>query len=271
MNEAMNQSSSTTGALSVALVDDEAPARVRLRDLLSDAAAQMPNEVVVEAVDGHAAIDAITALADRTGQMVDLVLTDIRMPKMDGIELARHLSRLDAPPAVIFITAYDSYAVQAFELNAIDYLVKPVRLPRLVDALRKARQRRTGIPVQALVDIQQSARVHLSCHERGRLLLIPVAEILYLRADFKYVMARTVQRDYLIDESLTQLEAEFSERFIRLHRNALAAREAIVGFERGVKDDGESQWQALIRGVPEKLPVSRRQWPIVKACMKPCR
>lgn len=268
MNETMNRSETASGLLSVALVDDEAPARARLRDVLADAAEQAPNEVVAEAADGHAAIAAITALAERDGRRVDLVLTDIRMPKMDGIELARHLAHLDAPPALIFITAYDSYAVQAFELNAIDYLVKPVRLPRLVDALRKVGQRRAGIPAQALADIQQGARAHLSCHERGRLLLIPVTEILYLRADFKYVTARTAQREYLLDESLTQLEAEFSGRFIRLHRNALAAREAITGFEKGLKDDGESQWHAIIRGVPEKLPVSRRQWSVVKACMK---
>lgn len=258
----------TADALSVALVDDEAPARARLRHLLSDAAGQVANEVVAEAADGHAAVAAITALTERTGRMLDLVLTDIRMPKMDGIELARHLARLDAPPSLIFITAYDSYAVQAFELNAIDYLLKPVRLPRLIDALQKVRQRRPSIPAQTLADIQQGARMHLSCHERGRLLLIPVAEILYLRADLKYVVARTAQREYLLDESLIHLETEFSERFIRLHRNALAARAAIAGFEKGFKDDGESQWQAIIRGVPEKLPVSRRQWPIVKGGMK---
>ena len=266
--EKMHEPTNAALALSVVLVDDEAPARLRLRDVLADAAAQAPNEVVAEAADGHAAIAAITALAERSRRAVDLVLTDIRMPKMDGIELARHLVHLEIPPAIIFITAYDSYAVQAFELNAIDYLVKPVRLLRLVDALKKVSQRRASIPAQALADIQQGARAHLSCRERGRLLLIPIADILYLRADLKYVTARTAQREYLLDESLTQLEAEFSGYFIRLHRNALAAREAIVGFEKAIKDDGETQWQALIRGVPEKLPVSRRQWTVVRACMK---
>lgn len=257
----MNSASS----LSVVVVDDELPARARLRDLLADAAVDVPNEVVAEAANGELAIRAI---ANCSEGHVDLVLTDIRMPKMDGIELARHLSRLEKPPAVVFVTAYDSYAVQAFELNAIDYLVKPVRLPRLLAALQKARQQRPVIPVQTLEKIQQGARSHLSFHERGRLLLIPVSDILYLRADLKYVAARTAVREYLLDESLTHLEEEFSERFIRLHRSALAARDAIIGFEKSADDDAETQWQALLRDVPERLPVSRRQWPLVKQYAK---
>ncbi len=108
----------------------------------------------------------------------------------------------------------------------------------------------------------------MSCHERGRLLLIPVSDILYLRADLKYVAARTAAREYLLDESLTHLEEEFSERFIRLHRSALAARDAIIGFEKNDEDDAETQWRALLRDVPEKLPVSRRQWPLVKQYAK---
>ncbi len=255
----------STDVLSILIVDDEAPARVRLRELLADAAAQVPNKIVAEASDGRS---AIAALDNEPCQGVDLVLTDIRMPKMDGIELARHLSRLQAPPAVVFVTAYDGYAVQAFELNAIDYLVKPVRLPRLLTALQKIRQYPAVIPAHTLAGIQQGARTHLSCHERGRLLLIPLAEILYLKADFKYVTVRTAQREYLVDESLTHLEEEFTGRFLRLHRSVLAAREAIVGFEKSAEDDAETQWQALLRGVPEKLPVSRRQWPTVKSYVR---
>lgn len=249
-------------ALSVMIVDDEAPARARLRDLLADATKEVPNEVVAEAANGHLAIEAIA------GRHVDLALIDIRMPKMDGIELARHLGKLDAPPAIVFVTAYDHYAVQAFELNAIDYLMKPVRLPRLIATLQKARGLRAPLPIQALAAIQQGARTHLSCHERGRLLLIPVADILYLKADLKYVTARTAHREYLLDESLSHLEEEFSERFIRLHRSALAARDAIIGFEKNAEEDAETQWQALLRDVPERLPVSRRQWPLVKQYAK---
>lgn len=248
-------------ALSVMIVDDESPARARLRDLLSDVAAEVPNAVVAEAANGLLAIEAIAL------HPVDVVLADIRMPKMDGIELARHVGRMERPPAIIFVTAYESYAVQAFELNAIDYLVKPVRANRLAAALLKVRHSRPA-PAQVLAQLQQGARTHLSCHERGRLLLIPVCDIIYLKADLKYVTARTASREYLLDESLTHLEEEFSERFIRLHRSALVAKDAIAGFEKGAPEDGEQQWRALLRGIPEKLPVSRRQWPLVKTYAK---
>jgi len=245
--------------LSVIIVDDEAPARQRLRDLLADVATEVPNAVVAEAANGLLALAAIEELA------VDVALIDIRMPKMDGIELARHLAQLEHPPVIIFVTAYDAYAVQAFELNAIDYLVKPVRAQRLAAALHKVNYSRPPVAAQGLAQIQQDARTHLSCHERGRPLLIPLPEILYLKADLKYVTARTASREYLLDESLTHLEQEFSERFIRLHRSALVAREAIAGFEKSATEDAETQWQALLRGIPEKLPVSRRQWPLVKS------
>jgi two-component system response regulator AlgR len=248
----------TVPTLSVMIVDDEAPARARLRDLLADIGAELPNVLVAEVADGRLAVEALKE------SVPDVMLVDIRMPEMDGIELARHVARLDRPPAVIFVTAYDSYAVCAFELNAIDYLLKPVRAQRLVAALRKAVPSRR-IESRVLAELQKGARTHLSCHERGRLLLIPVVDILYLRADLKYVTARTAAREYLLDESLTHLEQEFSERFIRLHRSVLAARDAISGFEKSAGEDAETQWQALVSGVPDKLPVSRRQWPLVKS------
>ena len=246
--------------LSIIIIDDEAPARTRLRDLLADAMGEVPNEVVAEAANGELAIEAMN------GHPIDVALVDIRMPGMDGIELARHISRLDRPPTIIFVTAYDNYAVQAFELNAIDYLLKPVRLSRLLAALHKARHNRPPAPATPVLEqLQQGARSHLSCHERGRLLLIPLADILYLKAELKYVTARTASREYLLDESLTRLEEEFAERFIRLHRSVLVARDAIAGFEKCAAEDAETQWQALLRGVPETLPVSRRQWPLVKS------
>lgn len=247
-----------TRLLSLLVCDDEAPALARLRDLLTDIAPELPNEIVAEADNG------LRALAAVEGRRVDVALVDIRMPKMDGIELARHLSQLEHPPAVIFVTAYDAYAVQAFELNAVDYLVKPVRAWRLLEALRKVRQR--ALPPALLGQLPQAARGHLSCHERGRLLLIAVTEIVYFRADLKYVTARTRDREFLLDESLTHLEQEFGMQFIRLHRSVLAARHAITGFEKsGECDDGETQWQAILRDVPERLPVSRRQWPLLKS------
>ena len=247
--------------LSVIIVDDEGPARARLRDLLADIAHELPNEIVAEADNG------LRALAAIDGGGVDVALVDIRMPGMDGIELAHHLSQLEHPPAVIFVTAFDVYAVRAFELNAVDYLLKPVRAPRLLAALQKVPQSRPLDP-DRLVRLAQGPRTHLSYHERGRLLLIPVATILFLKADLKYVMARTRDREYLLDESLTHLEHEFGEQFIRLHRSVLAAREAIIGFEKSGTDDAETQWQALLRDIPERLPISRRQWPLLKSYVR---
>lgn len=248
--------------LKILIVDDEPLARARLRELLADLAGQLPSEVVGEAGNGLLALEFL-----RT-QSVDVVLADIRMPGMDGIELAGHLRGGEAPLAVIFTTAYDNFAVQAFELNAVDYLLKPVRAPRLLTALQKV------MPAPALdpallagigQTVRGGGRSHLSCHERGRLLLVPIADVLYFKADLKYVTARTVDREYLLDETLTHLETEFAERFIRLHRAVLVAKTALAGFERAAGDDADAYGWALLRGVPEKLPVSRRQWAPAKA------
>lgn len=254
---------STQNPLKILIVDDEPPARERLRTLLGDLAAELPCTVVGEAANG---LEAIELLA---GQAVDVVFADIRMPGMDGIELASHLSRLQAPPAVIFTTAYDNYAVQAFDLNAVDYLLKPIRLQRLLSALQKVPGHRQDAALLAGLgqEVRGRGRSHLSCHERGRLLLVPLAEVLYFKADLKYVAARTAEREYLLDEALTHLEEEFAEQFIRLHRAVLVARSALVGFERAAGDDAEAYGWALVRGVPEKLPVSRRQWAPAKAAM----
>lgn len=252
--------------LAILLVDDEAPARARLRELLADIAAEVPNRVVGEAADGLAALAMIEAGG------VDVALTDIRMPLMDGVEFARHAQHCAGAPAVIFVTAFDDYAVQAFELNALDYLLKPVRAARLAAALTRARAGRQRPAAALLAEIAPGARTHLSCHERGRLLLVPLADIVYLKAEQKYVTARTAAREYLIDEPLAALEAEFGERFIRVHRSALVARAAIGGVVRATAIDGEAdsdaQWLVLLTGVPERLPVSRRQWPLLKAYVR---
>ncbi|MBE7420941.1 MAG: response regulator transcription factor [Zoogloeaceae bacterium] len=244
--------------LRVFIVDDEAPARARMKALLADIAAELPNETVGEAANG---VEALARLAEARA---DVALVDIRMPQMDGIELARHLAGAEHPPAVVFTTAYDQYAVQAFELNAVDYLVKPVRAQRLAAALERAR-RAPHPGRETLARLAPEPRRHLSVSERGRILLVPVHEILYLKAELKYVTARTVAREYLLDESLTHLEQEFAVRFVRVHRNCLVARQAIAGFERSAAEDGEAHWTVLLAGLAEKLPVSRRQWSAVKA------
>ncbi len=250
--------------LKVLVVDDEPLARDRLRELLVDIAIQFPSTVVGEAGNGVAALEFLRDHA------VDVVLADIRMPRMDGIELAGHLGAFPAPPAVIFTTAYDNYAVQAFDLNAVDYLLKPVRAQRLLVALQKV-QAAQPAPPELLASVGRAVRgggrTHLSCLERGRLLLVPVAEVLYFKADLKYVTARTVDREYLLDEALTHLESEFAERFIRLHRAVLVARTALAGFEKAAGDDAEAYGWALLRGVPDKLPVSRRQWAPAKSAL----
>ncbi|HET7401641.1 MAG TPA: LytTR family DNA-binding domain-containing protein, partial [Usitatibacter sp.] len=195
-------------------------------------------------------------------EKVDIVLLDIRMPEMDGMEAARHIAGMPEPPAIIFTTAFDAYAIKAFELNAIDYLLKPIRLERLLTALRKAR---AAPPVSqaALQAAANQPRRHLSVHERGKIHLVPIADVLYLRAELKYVTVRTAEREYLVEESLTSLEGEFEPLFVRIHRNCLVARTAIAGFERNA-DEAESGWAVVVKGTGEKLAVSRRQQHVVK-------
>ena len=243
--------------LRVLIVDDEAPARNRIRDLLSDCALKMPIEIAGEAENGK------RALAMLPGCEADVVLLDVRMPDMDGLEVAQHIQKLDEPPTVIFTTAYDGYALKAFELHAVDYLLKPIRLGRLFDALLRARTV-TPLRPDALRELKPEARTHLSVNERGRIHLIPVADIAFLKADLKYVTIRTTEREYLIEESLAKLEQEFLGRFVRVHRNCLVAKEAIRGFERATGDDGEGNWLVVMKNIAEKLAVSRRQQHIVR-------
>ncbi len=242
--------------LKVLIVDDELPARRRLQELLAVLAERIGLEVVGEAANGREALSFASAHAP------DVVLLDIRMPEIEGIEVARHLQKLPRPPAIVFTTAYDAYAINAFELHAVDYLLKPIRAARLEDAMTRAR---SAAPVRddTLHSLQPEARTNLCAQERGRIHLIPVAEILYLKAELKYVTARTVEREFLLEESLTKLEQEFSGRFVRIHRNCLVARAAIRGFERA-QDEGEGHWVVMLNGLDEKLAVSRRQQHVVR-------
>jgi two-component system response regulator AlgR len=253
--------------LTLLIVDDEPLARSRLRELLDDIAVTCPTLVLGEAESGLAALAWIQELPE--DRHLDVILADIHMPRMDGLELAGHLGRLVRPPAVIFTTAYDNHAVQAFDLNAVDYLLKPARAQRLLAALEKVRNRRALPPdetrLQALGQgLRHGGRSHLACHERGRLLLVALREVLYFKADLKYVTARTREREYVLDEALNRLEEEYPGEFIRLHRAILVARRALAGFERA-QEEGDAYGWALLHGVPEKLPVSRRQWSAAKA------
>lgn len=238
--------------LRILIVDDEAPARSRLRDLLADCG--LPLVVAGEAANGRAALEFAAI------HPVDVVLLDVRMPELGGIEVAQHLHALPVPPAVIFTTAYHEFAVRAFEVQAIDYLLKPIRAARLHEALLRAAARSAS---RADLDAVAPARTHLPSPERGRIHLVPVDAILYLRAEQKYVTARTLEREFLLEEPLTRLEVEFPDRFVRIHRNCLVAKAHVAAFERA-DDDGEPRWTVLLKGIDEKLPVSRRQQHVLK-------
>ena len=241
------------------IVDDEAPARSRIKELLGDLAGELRTEVVGEAANGQEGLVMLQTTP------ADVALVDVQMPEMNGLEFARHASQLERPPAVIFATAHDQYAVAAFEVNALDYLLKPVRAIRLKAALLKALQG-GSIKRESVERASNSPRHYLSVSERGRISLVPVLDILYLRAELKYVTVKTKEREYLVEESLTQLEQEFSGVFVRIHRSCLIARRLIKGFERVSSDDGEGAgWAVLLHGCDDKLPVSRRQWSTVKA------
>ena len=255
--------------LNVMIVDDEPPARARLGQVLRDCSEQVSLQLVGEAEGGISGLEE----ADRLHP--DVILLDVHMPDMNGIEVARHLAQRDNPPAVIFVTAYDEHALDAFEVQALDYLMKPVRADRLVAALARVERFRTHEPrIEELAKTIGSVRSHLTVSERGRMMLVPIDDVVYLRAELKYVTIKTRAREYLTEESLTALEAEFGERFVRIHRNALVARSGILGFQRvrgAVDDEGESSeghWEVLLKEAPDRLPISRRQWPTVKAAAK---
>ncbi len=245
--------------LRVLIVDDEAPARRRLRDVLEDCAERLPVDIVDEVDNG---VDALSRVQQ---QPIDAVLLDIRMPGMDGLECAAHLNRLDAPPAIIFSTAYDAYACQAFDLNAVDYLLKPVRADRLVRALSRAHSLSTAT-LDQLREAHPKARTHLSVNEKGRIVLIPLADILYLKAELKYVTVRTAAREFLIEEALTRLESEFDESFVRIHRNCLVASGRIR--EIGKLPGDEDGHFLRLDGLDERLMVSRRQYSALREKIK---
>jgi two-component system response regulator AlgR len=241
--------------INIFIADDEEPARERLKELLGDIAAEVPTTVVGEARNGLEAIERYP----QSGAQV--LLLDIQMPGIGGLEVARHLSSLEQPPTVVFVTAHDRHAVEAFELNALDYLLKPVRAERLAAALRKA----SSPGREQLARASSAPREYLSVAERNRIALVPVREILFLRAEQKYVTVRTRAREHLVEDALIALEREFADSFVRIHRNCLVARAAIRGFERtGGGGEDEPHWQVVLDGLEERLPVSRRQWPIVK-------
>jgi two-component system response regulator AlgR len=240
--------------MNILIVDDEPLARERLRRLLE----AMPDMTVAgEAGNGREALQLCAALQP------DVLLLDIRMPGMDGIETARHLLQLEHPPAVIFTTAYSAHALEAFDAQAVDYLLKPVQAARLAQALAKAR-RLSRAQADALQLAGQRARSHICVRLRGNLLLIPVEDIRLFQADMKYVTVHHAGGEALIEEALKALEEEMGERFVRTHRNALAARRHLAGLEQ----DKDGQWHVRFKNTSLRAEVSRRHLPAVRALFR---
>jgi two-component system response regulator AlgR len=239
--------------LKILLVDDEELARSRLRTLLGDCAAP-------EALVTAEAANAVQAMNALRHDRFDAVLLDIRMPGMDGVALAQAIGALAEPPAIIFVTAHSEHAVEAFDVAATDYLTKPVRHERLQLALRKVERlllaRRAAQPEQA--------EEMLIIQDRGRTERVPLAEVLYLKAELKYVTVRTASRSYILDGSLSELEEKFPTQFMRIHRNALIARRAVRALEKHFDPEEGEGWAVRLNGIDELLAVSRRQLSAVR-------
>lgn len=246
--------------MKILIADDEALARTRLRKLLEG---NPEYEVVAEATTGRDVLEHMNVIKP------ELVLLDIRMPGMDGIETAQHLAAFDQPPAVIFTTAYDQYALDAFDANAVGYLLKPIRKEKLIEALQRA----TQVTLAQLQSAKQSApdaaalesqRTHISARVRGSLVLIEVERIRYFQAEHKYVTVGYDEGEVLIEESLKSLEPELGSSFLRVHRNALIATDFIRSLE---KVDGSTHVVHL-DGVERSVEVSRRHLSDVRKIIK---
>ncbi len=257
-------------SLRVLIVDDEELARLRLRGLVHDCA-EPKAQVVGEAAN---AVQALVWLAE---QRCDLVLLDVQMPGRDGTQLAAELKRLADPPAVVFVTAHAQHALQAFDLDAVDYLTKPVRRERLHAALQRVAQRlalRHGAAPAAAVGMPDDVPA-IVVTDRGRVVRVALADVLYFKAELKYVTLRTAEHTYVLDEALSDLEQRLGERFLRVHRNALVARNAVHALERRAApgaaaerdEEGGEGWAVRMAPVDEWLAVSRRQVAAVREAL----
>lgn len=245
--------------MNILIVDDEALARSRLRTLLADDSASTGQHHQV--AEAATASEALAWLSPTGGRACDLVLLDIHMPGQSGLALAHSLRALSYPPAIVFVTAHTDHALSAFELDAVDYLTKPVRRERLQQALTKAQRaapKTLNIPPAAT----QAPGEALLIQDRGRTERVPLAEVLYFKAEQKYITVRTAARSYILDGTLNDLEARHAADFLRIHRNALVARRAIRTLEKHFDPeevDGGESWAVRLHGLGELLAVSRRQ------------
>ncbi len=242
--------------MKILIVDDEALARERLHDLVIEL---YPDAITIEAANGLEALDKITEHSP------EIILLDIRMPGMDGLEVANHLLHLETPPAIVFTTAYQDHALSAFDANAVDYLIKPIRKERLNTAIERA----TVVSQSKLTSLNDTeeiitTRSHLSAMVQGNIRLISIDSIYYLKADQKYVTAAWPGGEILLDESLVSLETEFAEYFIRIHRNALVS----INYIQGLSKNDEGQQVITLSDMPIELAVSRRHLSDVKKALK---
>lgn len=247
--------------LRILIVDDEPLARMRLRSLLADCV--RPAAVVVD--EAGSAAEALHALAR---QPVDALLLDIHMPGMDGIALARRLREQQPAPAVVLVTAHAEHALQAFEVDAVDYLTKPVRRARLQEALLRVEARLGRAPAIAAAPLPAEVPM-LVVSDRGRVLRIPVTEVVYLRAEMKYVTLVTTRHRYVLDDALADLEQRLGDAVLRIHRSLVVAKSAVRALERRALAGNESEeagesWAVMVDPGAEWLPVSRRQLPQVR-------
>jgi two-component system response regulator AlgR len=242
----------SSDSLQVLVVDDEPLARSRLRTLLGDCTAPRA-EATGEAATAMEAMDALRR------RPYDVVLLDVRMPGADGLALAQTLRGLPHSPPVVFVTAHSEHAVSAFDLEAVDYLTKPVRLERLQVALQKVERALAGRPAASAggPDV-------LVIQDRGRTERVPVSEVLYFKAELKYITVRTAARSYILDASLSDLEERHAVQFLRVHRNALVSRRAVRALEKHDDPEEGDGWAVRLTGIDELLAVSRRQLSAVR-------
>ncbi len=248
--------STTTEPLRILVVDDEKLARSRLRTLLLDCKSPSAR-CAAEAAQATQALELLQR------ERFDVALLDIHMPGVDGLALAQALKNVPYAPALIFVTAHAEHALQAFEVDAIDYLTKPVRLARLQNALAKAERY-----LQSRAPAAEAANAPvLVIQERGGTARVPLAEVVYFKAELKYVTARTLHRSYILDSSLNELEARYADQFLRVHRNALIAKRAVRALEKHVDPEEGEGWAVRLLGVDELVAVSRRQLPAVRVLL----
>ncbi len=243
-------------SLQVLVVDDEALARSRLRTLLGECTAPA-------ATVGGEAPNAAQAMEMLLRGKFDAVLLDIHMPGADGLVLAQTLRSMAQPPAVVFVTAYAEHAVEAFELEAVDYLTKPVRLERLQAALQKVER----LVQSRLAGPPDESAPMLLIQDRGRTERVPLVEVLYFKAELKYITVRTSVRSYILDASLSELEERHAAQFLRIHRNALVARHAMRVLEKYDDPEEGDGWAVRLHGIDEVLAVSRRQLGAVREAL----